>query len=114
VEQSVINNIYGGNVLIASHADNFSQIAQTHITQSDLPGLLSALSELGITKEGIQALEHGMTADKSAGQATIGPKTKGWLAEIGKYIAKQGAKAGFEVAKQTATKWILQHYGLGV
>lgn len=114
VEQSVINNIYGGNVLIASHAENFSQIAQTHITQGDLEGLLAALSELGVTKEGIKALEHDIKADESAGQETIGPKTKGWLADVGKYIAKEGAKAGFEVAKQTATKWILQHYGLGV
>jgi hypothetical protein len=114
VEQSVINNIYGGNVLIASHAENFSQIAQTHITQGDLPGLLAALSELGITKDGVEALEHDIEADKKSGQETIGPKTKGWLADVGKYIAKEGAKAGFEVAKQTAMKWILQHYGLGV
>jgi AbiTii len=114
VEQSVINNIYGGNVLIASHAENFSQIAQTHITQGDLKGLLAVLSELGITNEGVKALEHDIEADKCAGQETIGPKTKGWLADVGKYIAKEGAKAGFEVAKQTATKWVLQHYGLGV
>lgn len=112
VEQSVINNIYGGNVLIASHAENFSQIAQTHITQGDLPGLLSALSELGITKEGIKALEHDIEDDKKAGQETIGPKTKSWLADAGKYIGKEGVKAGVEVAKQAATKWILQHYGL--
>ena len=114
VEQSVINNIYGGNVLIASHAENVSQIAQTQITQGDLKGLLAALSQLGITEAGIQALEHDLEADKVAGQETIGSKTRGWLADMGKYIAKEGAKAGFEVAKQTATKWILQHYGLGV
>jgi AbiTii len=114
VEQSVINNIYGGNVLIASHAENFSQVAQTNVTQGDLPGLLKALTELGITQEGIKALEHDMAADKKEGQETIGAKTKGWLANAGKYVAKEGAKAGIEIIKLTATKWIMQHYGLGV
>src|SRR5262249_8942265 len=31
VERSVVNNIYGGNVLIASHAENISQMAHTTI-----------------------------------------------------------------------------------
>jgi hypothetical protein len=69
---------------------------------------------LGITKEGITALKSDIETDKQAGQTTIGPKTKGWLANVGNYVAKEGAKAGLEVAKQYATKWILQHYGLGV
>ena len=112
VERSVVANIYGGNILIASHAENVSQIAQTNITEGDLSGLEEALASLGITKEGIEALKSDIQEDKQSGQETIGPKTKRWLADMGKYLAKEGAKAGFEVAKQTATKWLLQHYGL--
>jgi hypothetical protein len=112
IDRSVVNNIYGGNILIASHAEHFSQISQTNVSEGDIAGLEQALTNLGITKEGISALTSDIAADKAAGQETIGPKTKGWLADIGKYVAKEGAKAGFEIAKQAATKWLLQHYGL--
>jgi hypothetical protein len=114
VEHSVVNNIYGGNILIASHAENFSQIAHTNVSEGDLGELEEALGKLGITHEGINALKSDIQTDKENGQTTIGPKTKAWLADIGKYLSKEGAKAGFEVAKQFATKWVLQHYGLGV
>ena len=112
VEHSVVNNIYGGNIVIASHAENFSQIAQTNVCEGDTAALEKALTDLGITKEGIAALEADMKADKQSGQATVGGKTKAWLADMCKYLAKEGAEAGLEVAKQAATKWILQHYGL--
>jgi hypothetical protein len=112
IERSVVNHIYGGNIVIASHAEHTSQISQTNITEGDTAALETALSNLGISSEGIAALRADMTADKSSGQETIGARTKGWLKDIGKYLGKEGAKAGFEVAKQTATRWLLQHYGL--
>jgi AbiTii len=114
VERSVINNIYGGNNIIASHSENFALISQTNVHEGNMVELEAALANLGITHEGIAALRSDMEADKKDGQSTVGPKTKHWLADMGKYLAKEGAKAGFEVAKQAATKWILQHYGLGV
>lgn len=114
VEHSVVNHIYGGNILIASHAENFSQIAQTSVSEGNLGELEEALAKLGITEEGIKSLKSSIEADKEDGQATVGPKTKGWLVNVGKYLGKEGAKASLEVAKQFATKWVLQHYGLGV
>jgi hypothetical protein len=44
----------------------------------------------------------------------VGEKTKKWLENIGTYLAKEGLKAGVEVAKKTATKWIMQHYGFDI
>jgi hypothetical protein len=44
VERSVVNNIYGGNILIASHAENISQMAHTTIAVGDVEGLKRALS----------------------------------------------------------------------
>jgi AbiTii len=35
VEKSVINNIYGGNVFIAAHAETISQVAHTNIVAGD-------------------------------------------------------------------------------
>jgi hypothetical protein len=37
VERSVVNHIYGGNILIASQAENMSQIAHTTIAVGDSP-----------------------------------------------------------------------------
>jgi hypothetical protein len=114
VERSVINNIYGGNNIIASHSENFALVAQTNIQEGNIAELEAALTNLGITQDGIKLLKADIEADKKDGEPTVGPKTKQWLSDIGKYLAKEGAKAGFEVAKQAATKWILQHCGLGV
>jgi hypothetical protein len=112
VERSVVNNIYGGNILIASHAENISQMAQTTIAVGDIEGLRRALSTLGVTDEGLKNLEADIKADKTNGQPSIGPRIKGWLANIGQYLGKEGAKAGIDVTKKLATKWILQHYGM--
>jgi hypothetical protein len=112
VERSVINNIYGGNILIASQAENISQMAHTTIAVGDIAGLSHALSELGITDEGLKKLAGDIEADKMNGQPTIGPRIKGWLSNIGQYLGKEGTKAGIEVVKKLATKWILQHYGM--
>jgi len=112
VERSVVNNIYGGNILIASHAENISQMAHTTIAVGDIEGLRRALSTLGVTDEGIKKLEADIKADETNGQPTIGPRIKGWLANIGRYLGKEGAKVGIDVVKKLATKWILQHYGM--
>jgi hypothetical protein len=84
------------------------------VSEGNVGELEKALAKIGIAQEGIKALKSDMEADKEDGQATVGPKTKEWLTNIGKYLGKEGAKTGFEVAKQIATKWVLQHYGLGV
>jgi len=114
VEKSVINNIYGGNVFIAAHAETISQVAHTNIVAGDAGGLLKALSNLGVTEEGLKALEHDIEADKQDGKPALGQKTIGWLTDIGKYLGTEGVKVGVEVAKRAATKWIMQHYGLDV
>ena len=56
VENSVVNHIYGGNILIASHAENVSQIAHTTVAVGDTAALKKALKLLGITDKGISSL----------------------------------------------------------
>lgn len=112
VERSVVNNIYGGNILIASHAENISQMAHTTIAVGDIEGLKRALSTLGVTDEGLKKLEADIKTDEINGHPSIGPRIKGWIANIGQYLGKEGAKVGINVMKKLATKWILQHYGM--
>jgi len=111
VESSVVNHIYGGNILIASNAENISQIAHTTITVGDIEGLKRAFSLLGLTEKGMKELEADIKADETNGQP-IGPRIRGWLANVGQYLGKEGAKAGIDVIKKLATKWILQYYGM--
>jgi hypothetical protein len=114
IDASVVNYIYAGNVLIASHAENVSQITHTIIPAGDSAALRSALVKLGITPDGIAQLEESMREDTKTGQLTVGPKIKGWLANLGNYLSKEGLAVGVDVAKRAATKWILQHYGLDI
>ncbi len=114
VDRSVINNIYGGNVLIAAHAENISQWSQTNISEGDVKSLVQALTSLGVTPAGITALQKDIEADKQNGKPVLGERVKGWLKTIGSYVTKEGAKTSFDVFQKLATKWVLQHYGLDV
>jgi hypothetical protein len=87
-------------------------MAHTTIAVGDIEGLKRALSTLGVTDEGLKKLEADIKADKINGQPSIGPRIKGWIANIGPYLGKEGAKAGIDIIKRFATKWILQHYGM--
>ena len=82
-------------------------MAHTNISAGDLQGLLEALRKLGITDEGVEKLEKDMEAEPTA----VGPRIKGWLSNIGSYLGKEALKAGVDVAKKFATRWILQKYG---
>jgi hypothetical protein len=109
IERSVVNHIYAGNVLIAAHAENFSQLSQTNIAAGDSAALKTALRGLGITDVGIKQLETDMDAEKGS----IGPRVKKWIADAGRYLGKEGAKAGVDMAKELAMRWILQYHGIG-
>lgn len=108
IEKSVVNHIYGGNNIFAAHAENISQFSHTNIAVGDTEALKTALKNLGITDDGVKQLEADMKAEKKA----IGPRVQKWMAEIGKYLGKEGAKASVDVAKKIATRWILQRYGI--
>ena len=110
IDRSVVNNIYGGNILIASHAENISQLSHTVISPGDDAALVHALRQLGVTDDGIKALEADMQAEKGS----IGPRVKKWLGSIGSYLGKEGVKAGVDIAKKLATQWILQKYGIDI
>jgi hypothetical protein len=114
VDQSVVNHIYSGNVVVAANAENFSQIQNTSVTQNDLPSLVSALNELGLLPGDVETLQTAITADATTGSATMGQKTAEWLKELPATLGKGTLKVGFEVAKALVTKYVLKFYGLGV
>jgi AbiTii len=109
VDRSVVNIFYGGNNIIATNTAQVSQLVHQTVTQNDLPSLLHAMRELGITKDGEQKLQQAIGHDKPE---TNAEKAKHWAADIGKYIGKEGVKIGVEVAKQTALRWLGQYLGI--
>lgn len=116
VDRSVVNYIYGGNVVIAGNAQNFHQIGSISVQKGNLPELNEALKELGLDEEAIANLKNAMDADakSNSNEPTLGQRTKKWLTDAATYTSKEGLKVGFEVAKRYATKWLLQHLGLDV
>lgn len=112
VDKSVINHIYGGNIIIASQAINTAQFIHQNVIVGDDNSLNHALEDLGITSEGVSDLHNALSHDKIEETKTLGDKTKQWLVDMGKYAGKEGLKIGFEIAKQTAIKWIGQRYGI--
>ena len=115
VEQSVINNIYGGHNVIAASADNIQQISNIVVTQNDLGALADALSSLGIGQVDLSRLTAAIDKDtKGHSTPTLGTKVKGWLKDIGTTIGKDGLNASAEIAKKLATKWLMQYYGFDI
>jgi hypothetical protein len=114
VDQSVVNHIYSGNVVVAANAENFSQVQHISVTQNDLPSLVSALKELGLLPSHVEGLQRAIAEDAKTGSTTMGQKTAEWLKELPADLGKGTLKVGFEVAKTLASKYLLKFYGLGV
>jgi hypothetical protein len=116
VDQSVVNHIYGGNVVIAASAENFAQVGSISIEEGNYEQLRQALKQLGLENKAITSLKKEMNADAEAGggKPTLGQRTKKWLGNAASYASKEGLKVGIDVAKRMATKWVLQHYGLDI
>jgi hypothetical protein len=113
VDQSVVNHIYGGNVVVAATAESFSQVQNISVVQNDLQSLLKAMEELGLRQADIQKLGKAVEADANTGSTTLGQKTSEWLKELPASLGKGTLKVGFEVAKSLATKYVLAYFGLG-
>ncbi len=54
-----------------------SQVAHTNLVAGDASGLFKALADLGVSDEGLKALERDIEDDKSDGKPTLGQKTLG-------------------------------------
>lgn len=113
VESKVINYIYGGTNIIAAEASQIEQTSNITVKYNDIASLQTAMNNLGISQKDFKTLTHAMEEDqKDAGEKTLGQKTAGWIAGIGKSVGKEGLKVGSDVAKAAAMGWIKQHLGL--
>jgi AbiTii len=107
INQMVTNNIFGGNVVIAAHAENFSQ---TTIGAGDNAGLAMALEHLGVSEGDVSELIEAMSQDRLSAPngKTLGQRTLSVLEKI----AASGLKGGVEIAKPALTAMLMQYLGL--
>lgn len=113
VNQSIVTNIYGGNVVIASSAENFAQVNNISVIEDDIESLRAALHEIGLRSKDVTGLIEAIDADRAGGQTpTFGGRTKAWLREMPGKAAAGGLRASVEVAKAVVTKAILQYMGI--
>lgn len=111
IDQSVVNNIFGGNVVIAS--TNFTQIGSVEIGKGDWAGLSKALEKLGLENPAISELKTALDHDsKHETKPGLGKRAANWLAQFGERSGKALLGVGIEVAKKEATKFISQYLGL--
>jgi hypothetical protein len=111
VDQSVVNNIYGGNVVIGS--TNVTQIGSVEIRVGDWAGLSRGLEKLGVPTASISELQAELAQDsKDSTKPGLGKRAAAWLAKIGKDSGQALLSVGVEVAKKEATKYISQYLGL--
>ncbi|GGF66841.1 hypothetical protein GCM10007301_28120 [Azorhizobium oxalatiphilum] len=113
IERSVVNNFYGGNNIVAEHAENFAVINATQVNEGNLEQLENALAKLGLERAAIEDMKTAMSEDAVDGKPTLGQRTLKWATDGATYVAKEGLKVGVEVAKAEVKRWLLQYTGWG-
>jgi len=112
VDQSIITNIYGGNVYVATGESTMNastiQQQQQNIVVGDWEHLAKVLRNAGLSQPELDELS---TAVKEDGQ-TMGSKVKGWIAKTAPKVLSGGVKIGASVGQGLLLEYLKQYYGL--
>lgn len=90
---------FGGSHNVAQGSSDFSQSIEKGVRAGDLPALIRALQDVGITDQGIDQLKAALRSDEEeAGQRTVGKRVRGFFAELvqdtaGKLVSSEATKA---------------------
>jgi len=112
IEKSVINNIYGGNIVITPTAQNFTQIANFKVETGDLNALSKVLEQIGVDEQEFDELKEALEHDTPYKTQGFGKKTGAWVNKMVKKIGKGTLKLGTEATKAVITQWLAQYLGL--
>jgi hypothetical protein len=115
VDQTIVNNIFGGNVYMSSGSSTMTattvQKQQQNIVTGDWEHLERALKDAGITNPELKEL---FEADRSDGNQKL--KESGsvmkWIKTTASKVLAGGVKVGAEVGKAVLTEMLMQYYGL--
>jgi len=112
VDQTIVNNIYGGNVYLSSGSSTMTattvQQEQQNIVAGDWEHLAKVLLNAGISEPELNELS---TAVKGDGK-TIGARVKGWIEKTAPKVLSGGVKVGVAVGQSLLLEYLKQYYGL--
>jgi hypothetical protein len=113
VTRLLINNIYGGTVVVTETAHNISQSVNI-VARGELDALISALRTVGLLESDIDGLKYAIREDEKSGVTEgVGPKSSSWLARTLGRVGKASLKVGADVARDTITRALLGYFGIG-
>ncbi len=104
VRVNVVNNIYGGNVVMASGGTVHQQVQQG-VKPGDLESLLSALREAALPEGLVDELAIAIGEDEPVRKDGIGPKVSRWLTRLGEKVVTS-------TAATFAAQALFKYYGL--
>jgi hypothetical protein len=109
VDQTIVNNIYGGNLFLSAGQSTMSATSvQQNIIAGDWEHLAKVLQGAGISETELVELS---AADQSDGR-TMGVKVKDWIQKTAPKVLSGGVKVGVEVGKSLLLEYLKQYYGL--
>ena len=112
VDQTIVNNIYGGNVYLSSGNSTMTattiQREQQNIVAGDWEHLAKVLRSAGILEPELNELS---TAVKGDGK-TMGAKVKDWIEKTAPKVLSGGVKVGMAFGQSLLLEYLKQYYGL--
>lgn len=115
VDQSIVNNIYGGNVYVSSGNSTMTattiQQQQQNIVSGDWEQLASVLKNAGISGTELKELSAAVESDGNEKLKEDGSVMK-WVKVTAPKVLAGGVKMGVEVGKAVLTEMLMQYYGL--
>jgi hypothetical protein len=105
IDQTVITNIFGGHVVIATRIDEVTQAGSIIVMKGDVATLAKALQQLGADSSDVQTLQSAIAEDEAAPlpSPSLGHRTLGWIMDAAIKLASKGGDAALDVAKAQMT-----------
>ena len=115
VDQTIVNNIYGGNVYLSGGNSTMTattiQQQQQNIVAGDWGQLELALKDAGVAGSELKELSAAVETDGNQKLKENGSVMK-WIKSTAPKVLAGGVKMGAEVGKAVLTEMLMQYYGL--
>jgi hypothetical protein len=114
VDQTIVNNIFGGNVYMSSGNSTMTATTvqqQQNIVTGDWEHLERALKDAGMTTPELKELSEAVRSDGNQKLKESGSVMR-WIKTTAPKVLAGGVKIGAEVGKAVLTEMLMQYYGL--
>jgi hypothetical protein len=112
VDQTIVNNIYGGNVYVSAGQSTMTattvQQQQQNIVAGDWEHLVKVLLDTGISEAELTELSAAVKDDGKS----MGAKVRGWIEKTAPKVLSGGVKVGVAVGQSLLLEYLKQYYGL--